>query len=388
MTRLGSVAVAVSAIIGSPGVLEQGDDQQGDDRRGGSVSQRTCRARVVTSSMVNAENQVMSNKSRCMWVSQDEAGTISCQPSEFEWPDLPEGHVRIRVQYSSLNYKDALAASGHPGVVRQLPIIPGIDAAGEVVEGGTSGWAEGASVLVAHAEFGTQVHGGYSEIIQVPSGWVFPLPENLSPRDAMAIGTAGFTAAQCVDELQRHSIDPDQGPVVVTGATGGVGVFAVKLLAKLGFEVHAVTGKADKADWLKSNGAAEILTRADVDDTSDRPLLSSRWAGAVDTVGGNMLATVLRGAKPFSCVTACGLVAGHELNLTVYPFILRGVTLQGVDTANIPVERRREIWQRIATDWSFDNLDALVTEVDLDGLGGAIESILQGQVAGRVVVRL
>ncbi|MEE2826656.1 MAG: YhdH/YhfP family quinone oxidoreductase [Planctomycetota bacterium] len=331
---------------------------------------------------------MMFTKSKCMWVSQDESDAISCQVSEYEWPELPEGYVRIRVHYSSLNYKDALAASGHPGVVRQLPIIPGIDAAGEVLDGGTSGLDEGQVVMVAHAEFGTQSHGGYSEIVQVPAEWVSPLPQNLTPREAMAIGTAGFTAAQCVEELQRHSIEPDQGPVVVTGATGGVGVFAVKLLAKLGFEVHAVTGKADKADWLKSNGAAEILARADVDDTSDRPLLSSRWAGAVDTVGGNLLATVLRGAKPFSCVTACGLVAGHELNLTVYPFILRGVTLQGVDTANIPIKRRRAIWQRIATDWSFDNLDALINEVELDGLSAAVDSILQGQVAGRVVVKL
>ncbi len=330
----------------------------------------------------------MATKSKCIWVSKDESGSILRSQAEFELPELPEGHVRIRVRYSSLNYKDALAATGNSGVVRQLPIIPGIDAAGEILDSGVSDFKEGQQVMVAHAQFGTVSHGGYSEIIQVPAEWVSLLPDNLSPRDAMAIGTAGFTAAQCVSELERHSIQPDQGPVVVSGATGGVGVFSVKLLSKLGFEVFAVTGKSDKAEWLESQGAAHVMERADVDDSSGRPLLSSRWAGAVDTVGGNVLATILRSAKPYSCVTACGLVGGNDLNLTVYPFILRGITLQGVDTANISVQRRRQIWQRIATEWSFGELDSLVTEVDFDGLDDAIESILQGQICGRVVLKV
>ncbi len=330
----------------------------------------------------------MGMKTKCVWVSQDEGKPVVRQITEMELPDLLDGHVCIKVEYSALNYKDALAATGHKGVVRQLPIIPGIDAAGKVLDAGTSGFSVGQEVLVAHANFGTQSNGGYSEFIQVPSEWVFPLPENLSARDAVAIGTAGFTAAQCVDELERHGIVADQGPVVVTGATGGVGVFAVKLLSQLGFEVCAVTGKPDKADWLRSHGANQILPRGDVDDSSGRPLLSSKWAGAVDTVGGNVLATLLRSAKPFSCVTACGLVAGNELNLTVYPFILRGVTLQGIDTANIPVSRRRQIWQKISTDWHFGNLDSLVTEISFDGLDAAIESILDGQISGRVVLKI
>lgn len=330
----------------------------------------------------------MGTKTRCIWVSQDESGSILRILTESDLPALPEGQVRIRVSYSSLNYKDALAATGHSGVVRQLPIIPGIDAAGEVLDGGATGFKPGQQVMVAHAQFGTESHGGYSEIIQVPSEWVSLLPENLSARDAMVIGTAGFTAAQCVDELERHSIRPDQGPVVVSGATGGVGIFAVKLLSKLGFEVHAVTGKPDKAEWLKSNGATSIMERGDMDDSSGRPLLSSRWAGAVDTVGGNLLATILRSAKPFSCVTACGLVGGSDLKLTVYPFILRGITLQGVDTANISIERRRQIWQRIATEWSLGDLDSLVTEVGFGGLDDAIESILKGQICGRVVLKI
>lgn len=330
----------------------------------------------------------MSSKTRCIWVSKDEQDNVMRRQIEADLESLATDHVRIRVSYSSLNYKDALAATGHPGVARQLPIIPGIDAAGTVLDGGDTNFQAGQEVMVDHPLFGTEANGGYSEVVQVPSTWVRRLPAQLSARDAMAIGTAGFTAAQSVVELERHSIKPGDGPIVVSGATGGVGSCAVKLLSNLGFEVFAVTGKQEQAAWLQELGASQVLGRSEVSDSTNRPLLSARWAGAIDTVGGNILTTILRSAKPYSCVTACGLVGGTDLEMTVYPFILRGVTLQGIDAANITDARRGEIWSRISSDLSFGDLTSLVTEIDLDGLDDAIETMLAGKTRGRVVIEI
>ncbi len=302
-----------------------------------------------------------------------------------EWAS--EG-VTIKISYSSLNYKDALCASGHPGVARSLPMIPGIDAAGIVVESSTDQFKPGTEVMVFNENLGTSSNGAYSEFIRVDPTWVYPIPSGLTMRQAMTIGTGGFTAAQCVDELQKHGIGPESGLVLVTGATGGVGVFSVKLLSMLGYEVVASTGKEERFDWLKQHGAAQVLDRKEVDDESDAPLLKSRFAGAVDTVGGNTLATVVRSTKQFGCVTACGVVAGPALPLTVYPFILRGVTLQGIDTACITRERRAGIWSRLATDWKVEGIDKLAIEVGFDGLLEQIHNILQGQIAGRVVVKI
>ncbi|MCH2179772.1 MAG: YhdH/YhfP family quinone oxidoreductase [Mariniblastus sp.] len=330
----------------------------------------------------------MITKTRCFWVSKDDQENVVRRHVEVDVEALAADHVRIRVSYSSLNYKDALAATGHPGVARQLPIIPGIDAAGTVLDGGDTNFRSGQEVMVVHPLFGTEVNGGYSEVVQVPSSWVRPLPEQLSARDAMAIGTAGFTAAQSVVELERHSIKPDDGPIVVSGATGGVGSCAVKLLSRLGFEVFAVTGKQEQAEWLKNLGASEVIGRSEVNDLTNRPLLSARWAGAIDTVGGGVLTTILRSAKPYSCVTACGLVGGTDLRLTVYPFILRGVTLQGIDAANISEARRGAIWSRIAGDLSFGDLSPLISEIDSNGLDDAIETMLAGKTRGRVVIKM
>lgn len=303
-------------------------------------------------------------------------------------PRLPEQLVRVKVHYSSLNFKDALCATGHPGVARSLPVIPGIDAAGEVIDSNNEQVEVGQQVLVQHASFGTSSDGGYRQFVDVPAEWIYPLANSFDCRQAMIIGTAGFTAAHSVWQLQQHGVEPGSGPIVVTGATGGVGIVAVKLLSQLGYEVVAVSGKQEHFERLKSLGASEVVGRDAVTDDTDRPLLSSRWAGAVDCVGGRILETIIRSTQPGGCVTACGLVAGIELNLTVHPFILRGVTLQGIDSAGQPRERRIQIWNRLATDYRMDNLESLVTEVDLAGLGGKIDDILAGRIVGRVIVRL
>jgi putative YhdH/YhfP family quinone oxidoreductase len=232
--------------------------------------------------------------------------------------------------------------------------------------------------------------GGFAEYICVPSEWVVPLPASLGARDAMTIGTAGFTAALCVQQLQRHEIDPTMGEVLVTGATGGVGCMAVALLARLGYSVVAATGKAVAHDWLKQIGAEQVLDRAAVDDVSGRPMLRERWAGVVDAVGGNILATAIKSTKRRGCVTACGLTQSNELHTTVYPFILRGVTLQGVDSVETPMALRLQVWQMLAGAWklSADVLGAMRVECDLDNLNPFIEDILHGRIRGRMVVKI
>jgi putative YhdH/YhfP family quinone oxidoreductase len=300
--------------------------------------------------------------------------------------DLPAGEVVVRTHFSSVNYKDALAATGHSGVARQLPHVPGIDAAGTVVSSTSPQFRVGDEVMIFDANMGTNSSGGYSQYMRVPAAWVYSLPDGLSLRQAMAYGTAGFTAAQSILQLIRHDVKPESGEVVVTGATGGVGSCAVGMLAQLGYTVVAVSGKPERTDWLKALGAREVLSRTDMDDQSLRPLLKARWAGAVDTVGGNMLATVLRSAGPRACVTACGLVGGAELVITAYPFILRGVTLQGIDSANISHDTRAGIWQKLATGFALTKLDDLVREVSLDDLEDAIVDMLAGKTAGRVIV--
>ena len=313
---------------------------------------------------------------------------VSCSLETRTADDLGEGDVTIRISDSSLNYKDALACTGHPGVAKSLPIIPGIDAAGTVIESQSDEFKVGDPVMIFHAKFGTELDGGYTQLARVPANWVYSIPEPLTQESAMGIGTAGFTAAQCVDELVRHDITPESGPIVVSGSTGGVGIFAVKLLAKLGYEVVASTGKAEKVQWLKDNGAAEVISRDELNDESGRPLLKGQFAGAVDTVGSNTLSTIIRSTKIGGCVTACGLAAGFDLPISVYPFILRGVTLQGVDTANIPPEYRRKLWKRLSSDWKLEGLDELNETVSLHELHEKVDQILAGRVAGRTIVKI
>lgn len=337
--------------------------------------------------MMSPNSQPVSTK--CLYVeklSEDGPAVRSIRTMPLD--EIPANWVRVKVNYSSLNYKDALCATGHPGVVRSLPIVPGIDAAGTVLESKSNAFDDGDLVMVFHAAFGTAENGGMSEFIDVPEEWVFPIPQPLDSKTAMIVGTAGFTAAQCIDELQKHGVHPDSGEIAVTGATGGVGIIAVAMLAKLGYTVVASSGKPEQFERLRELGARSVVGREEFDDRTDRPLLKGRWAGAIDTVGGNTLPTILRSTKPQGCVTACGLVGGADLNLTVYPFILRGVTLQGVDTAGISPEYRSQIWQMIANQWMVESLQGIAIETDLENIESKIEEILAGKIAGRVIVKL
>lgn len=325
---------------------------------------------------------------QCFLVRKTGGDKIESGVEERPTRELPAGDVLIAVTFSSLNYKDALAATGHPGIARRFPHVPGVDAVGTVVESSSPHIGVGDSVLVTGYDQGVGRWGGWAQYVRVPADWVVPLPEGLSPEKAATYGTAGLTAALCVQELLDHGLTPESGEVAVTGATGGVGIMAVQLLAKLGFTVVAVSGKPDKHAWLKELGAAETVGRDEVDDESGRPLLTGRWAGAVDTVGGNTLATLIRSSKLGGCVAACGLVGGADLPLTVYPFILRGITLAGVDSAWCPMPKRIPLWQKLAGDWELEGLAGLATKVELAHVDQHVKSILAGQVAGRIILTI
>jgi putative YhdH/YhfP family quinone oxidoreductase len=302
--------------------------------------------------------------------------------------DLSQGDVLIRVHYSSLNYKDALSASGHRGVTRTYPHTPGIDAAGVVEESSDDQFQPGDRVLVTGYDLGMNTSGGFGQYVRVPAEWVVEVPGDLSLRESMIYGTAGVTAGLSVLKLQAHGVSPDQGEILVTGATGGVGSLAVGILASDGYPVVAATGKLEAAQFLLDLGAREVIHRDEVRDASGRPLLRGRWAGAVDTVGGEYLATALKSTRIDGAVTCCGLVASPELPITVYPFILRGVSLLGIDSQNCPMAMRLRLWQKLAGEWKLANLNDLASECSLDGLEVEIERILQGKQRGRVVVDL
>jgi acrylyl-CoA reductase (NADPH) len=325
---------------------------------------------------------------RCYLVEKGADEKITAGITRRDTSELPEGHVLIRVQLSSLNYKDALAATGRPGVARRFPHVPGIDAAGEVAESSVAEFRPGQKVLVTGFELGAGRWGGWAEFIRVPADWVIPLPEGLSLEDSMRLGTAGFTAALSVDALVRHDCLPNSGEIVVTGATGGVGCLAVQILARIGYRAVAVTGKADRHDWLKQQGAQRVIGRAEVDVQGGNPLLKASWAGAVDTVGGNTLATVLRSTHIGGCVTACGLVGGTDLHTTVFPFILRGVTLCGIDSGWCTNAKRRELWRRLGSEWKPPRLAELAQTIDLADVDEAVKRILAGQIVGRTVVKI
>ena len=324
---------------------------------------------------------------RAYVVDKQEDGTFSRGLRELAPADLPPGEVTVRVEWSSVNFKDGLAARADGRVARGYPLVPGIDLAGVVVDSDDPGWAPGTAIVANGYDIGTARHGGYADLARLPAGWVVPLPDGLTARSAMAIGTAGFTAAMSVDALERHGLAPGDGPVLVTGAAGGVGSTAVAILASRGHEVWAATGKLDEQDRLRALGAAGFLTREEVT-APGRPLDSARWAGAVDTVGSATLPYVLRTLRLGAAVASSGNASGAELHTTVFPFILRGVSLLGMDSANLAIEPRRELWARLAGDLAPKGIEAGITDVDLASLEPALDAIVAGEARGRWVVRV
>lgn len=307
---------------------------------------------------------------------------------ERSFDDLPQGDVLIRVHYSSLNYKDALSTIGNRGVTKQYPHTPGIDAAGIVVSSTDASFHEGDQVLCCGYDLGMDTDGGFAEYIRVPAAWVMPLPDNFDLFESMQIGTAGFTAAYCLHKLELNGLRPDQGDVLVTGATGGVGSVAVALLHHAGYLVVAATRKTDEENFLRSLGANEIVDSTLLKSNPDRPLLRGRWAAGIDTVGGDILAGIISACKPLGSVTTCGLTLSPILNTTVFPFILRGVNLLGINAADTPMPMRRDLWKQISLKWKPQLPENYAQVCTLDGLFEKIDLILAGKMRGRAVLKL
>jgi acrylyl-CoA reductase (NADPH) len=328
------------------------------------------------------------SKFQAMIVTETEDGRFLRTLAQKSVDELPDGDVLIRVRYSSLNYKDALSAIGNKGVTKRYPHTPGVDAAGIVEETRTDKVRVGDAVIVTGFDLGMNTPGGYGQYIRVPAEWVVKLPEGLTLRQSMAYGTAGFTGALSVYKLTANGVSPDQGEVLVTGAPGGVGSIALSILAKSGFNVAAVNGIVDASSYLLDLGAKRVITPEEATDTTGRPLLSVQWAGVVDSLGGEILATALKSTKYGGTVTCCGNAASPELHSTVYPFILRSVSLLGIDSQNCPWELRTKIWEKLASEWKLEYLDRISSEVPLEEIDERIDLILAGKHRGRAVVRL
>ena len=328
------------------------------------------------------------NSFKALVIKEKADGSYAREIDTRTMADLPDEEVLIRVHYSSLNYKDALSASGNRGVTRRYPHVPGIDAAGIVEQSTSEEFKGGDQVIVSGYDFGMNTSGGFGQYIKVPSGWVLHCPPDLTLRESMIYGTAGFTAAQSVLRLVEFPVSPAQGRILVSGATGGVGSMAIALLTGLGYTVTAVSGKPEAVDYLRSLGAGDIITRDQATDLSGKLLLKEKWAGVVDTVGGDILATAIKSTAYGGVVTCCGNVASPDLSLSVYPFIIRGVTLMGIDSAKCSMPIRRRIWEKLARDWKLPNLDALASECSLADLAAQIELMLHGRQTGRFIVKM
>jgi acrylyl-CoA reductase (NADPH) len=315
-------------------------------------------------------------------------GKVSPKFETLDESRLPDGEVTVAVEYSTLNYKDGMVLSGIGRLVRNYPHVPGIDFAGAVAHSASPKFKPGDKVVLTGWRVGEMHWGGYAERARVKADWLVPLPAGLSTRQAMAVGTAGFTAMLAVIALEKHGLKPGAGEVLVTGAAGGVGSTAVALLAKLGHQVVVSTGRPEQGDYLKALGAAELIDRSALSEKPTRPLDRERWAGAVDAVGGNTLATLLTQLKYMGSVASCGLAGGSDLPATVIPFLLRGVNLLGIDSVMCPYEPRIEAWQRVAHDLPLDKLESIIDEVSFDALPGLAKKILSGGVRGRTVVKI
>lgn len=299
-----------------------------------------------------------------------------------------QGNVLIRVHYSSLNYKDALSSSGHKGITREFPHTPGIDASGVIEEVVSDKFKVGDKVIVTSYDLGMNTNGGFAEYISVPEEWVVKLPEGLDLKEAMLIGTAGFTAALALYKMEQSDQKPEMGKILVTGATGGVGTLAIALLKKAGYEVIASTGKESSHDILKSIGASEIISREEVNDDSKRPFLKTRWAGAIDTIGGNTLETILKSAGLNANIAVCGLIASPNFSTTVYPFIIKGNNLLGIESATTDMETRVKLWQNLSGNWKISLPEEIISEISLNELPSRIEQMLKSNILGRTIVKL
>ena len=316
----------------------------------------------------------------------EESGKTSASVEEISLDQLPEGNVVVKVEYSTVNWKDGLCIGPGGGLVREYPHVPGIDFAGTVESSDDARYAAGDSVVLTGWRVGEVHWGGYSQKARVNADWLVPLPAGLTSRQAMAVGTAGFTAMLAIMALEDHGLKQDQGPVLVTGAAGGVGSVATAILANLGYDVAAVTGRPEAEDYLRSLGATQIVARDEIKETVKRPLERATWAGCIDAVGGEMLARVLGQLKYGGSATAIGNAGGAALPASIIPFLLRGVNLLGIDSAMQPYENRLRAWERIARDLPMDKLEAMIHPADLNDLPGLGKDILKGQVKGRVVV--
>jgi alcohol dehydrogenase len=301
--------------------------------------------------------------------------------------DLPAGDVLIKVLFSSLNYKDALSASGNKGVSRNYPHSPGIDAAGIVEESNSDDFSNGDEVIVTGYDLGMNTSGGFSQYIRVPKEWIIKKPDNFSLEESMAFGTAGLTAGLCVRKILLNGIKPEDGDIFVTGATGGVGTVAVMLLSKLGFNVIAITGKENQTDLLLSLGAKEVINRSEFEGEMKSPLSKPRWAGGVDAVGSDILSNLITATHQRAAIACCGMVGGINLNTSIFPFILRGLSLLGVDSAETLIEVKKEIWHNFATDWKLEKINDQIKDIGLDELDLEIEKILKGEQVGRIRIK-
>ncbi|WP_461482210.1 oxidoreductase [Porticoccus sp.] len=324
---------------------------------------------------------------QALWVTKTDAGIFEQVIADRPLAALPEGDLLVRVQYSSLNYKDMISATGRPGVTRNYPHQPGIDAAGIVQESTDAGFQPGDPVIVSGYDLGMNTAGGLGQYIRVPAGWAVAMPTGLTAREAMIYGTAGFTAALCIEKLLQMGAQPGAGDVAVTGATGGVGTFAIALLAKLGFSVAAVTGKLESASHLHNLGAHQIVDRSLLLDQK-RPLEKSRFAHGVDSLGGDYLANLLKLIDYGGSVAACGLASSFDLHTTVLPFILRNVNLLGVDSVEQPLVRKVANWQKLGSVWKLEHLDDMAEEIALEQVPDCLDRMARGQVVGRYLVNL
>ena len=327
---------------------------------------------------------------KALRITENKDGKIERSITQRELDELPPGEVLIKVQYSSLNYKDAMSASGHKGITKQFPHTPGIDAGGIVEMSKNPDFAADDEVIITGYDLGMNTDGGFAEYIRVPAEWVVPKPRLLTLKDCMSLGTAGYTVAVALYKMQALHQDPSMGPIVVTGSTGGVGSLAVAILAKAGYEVIAVTGKSNAEEYLKHLGASRVESRSFVEDHSGKSLLKAKWAGAICTVGGTTLSMLLKACSPEGTVVCTGMVQSHALTTTIFPFILNGVNLVGVGSAGMDMTTRKIIWKLLEEDWNIkDKFPAIVKEIKLEELAtNHIETMLDGKNMGRTVIKL